>query len=301
MPNNDPNQDALKTLEALARGGIPPDAEQRLKENAQRQGTPKHLFTSNLSVNELLLTHDCGYEPLGQVMGTTVYHVGYQYMSASGQYWSGYAGSGELSILSGAYQEARRLAFDRLTQEAKLLNADGVVGVRFETIGSALTEGSVEFKAVGTAVRKSNQSGPPRVNPFISNLNGQDHWALRKGGWDPLGFAFGNCSWLQVANWRTWSATSSIMQPNIELSDYTQGVYTAREIAMTRLEQEAHALGALGVVGVKIFPKLELIDMPNNQNSKGLIVQFMAYGTAIGWVSGRRPDVNIKQTLPLIK
>jgi uncharacterized protein YbjQ (UPF0145 family) len=123
---------------------------------------------------------------------------------------------------------------------------------------------------------------------------------LRKAGWDPLGFAFGNCSWLQVAGWQTWNASSGFMQPNVELTDYTQGVYTSREIAMGRLQQEALAIGALGVVGVKIFPKLELVELGNNQNARGLIVQFMIYGTAIGWVSGRRPDVDIKQTLPLL-
>jgi len=73
--NPDVDARANSDLDRLARGGLPAGAERRL--NALRQnGT---FFTSNLSVNELALAATEGVRPLGQVMGSTVYHVGWQY------------------------------------------------------------------------------------------------------------------------------------------------------------------------------------------------------------------------------
>src|SRR5580692_5346601 len=102
------NQQAEATLAALEQGRIPPTAEQRLRENAARQGTPSHLFTSNLSVAELLLTTECGFEPLGQVMGCCVYHVGWQYLQNN---WGGWYGSQEWDVLTRAAYDARNLCF----------------------------------------------------------------------------------------------------------------------------------------------------------------------------------------------
>src|SRR5579871_3336166 len=73
------------SLQSLAQGGLPLDAVDRLREQAARQGTPGQFFTSDLSVNELMLVGQAGYEPLGQVMGSSIYHLGWQWMPT----WSG--------------------------------------------------------------------------------------------------------------------------------------------------------------------------------------------------------------------
>src|SRR5260370_20048308 len=60
---------------SLERGGLPLNAAARLQEQAARQGTPRHLFTSDLSANELTLVRQAGYEAVGQVLGSTAYSV----------------------------------------------------------------------------------------------------------------------------------------------------------------------------------------------------------------------------------
>jgi uncharacterized protein YbjQ (UPF0145 family) len=295
------DQRAAESLRAIEAGGLPPSAVERLSENAKRQGTPEHIFTSNLSPSELLLTEECGYEPVGQVMGCCVYHVGWQGL-ASG--WGGFSGwrrvSQELEVLSQAYADARNLCFSRLEQEASILRADGVVGVRFERIGGDLPSGTFEFKAVGTAVRsKAAKSAPPTQSPFLSNLNGQDHWALRQAGLKPVGFAFGNCSWYQVAGWRNQMLSQGSWS-NGELGDFTQGVYTAREIALERLSIEAARLGAYGVVGMVVEPKFELIEFDvNNTRYEDLLVQFTIYGTAISFEVGEPASLEVQFIVPL--
>src|SRR5579863_562219 len=36
------------------------------------------LFTSDLSINEFVMIDEAGFEPLGLVMGSSIYHIGYQ-------------------------------------------------------------------------------------------------------------------------------------------------------------------------------------------------------------------------------
>ena len=39
------------------------------------------LFTSDLSVNEFLLVRQAGFQPLGLVIGSSIYHIGIQLAS----------------------------------------------------------------------------------------------------------------------------------------------------------------------------------------------------------------------------
>ena len=52
--------------------GVPEHGRERL---AQMKGG---LFTSDLSVNEFLLVKEAGFDPLGLVVGSSIYHIGYQ-------------------------------------------------------------------------------------------------------------------------------------------------------------------------------------------------------------------------------
>ena len=59
--------------------GIPEDALRRLAE--MRPGSATTMFTSDLSVNEFLLVREAGFRPLGLVLGSSIYHVGFQMRS----------------------------------------------------------------------------------------------------------------------------------------------------------------------------------------------------------------------------
>jgi len=270
--------------ESIQAGGLPLNAVDRLSEQAKRAREGKPFFTSDLSPNELLLTMQCGFEPLGQVMGSCVYQVGWQYVPTSQWVYA----SGEMQVLSASQIEARNLAFSRLRQEVKLLGGDGVVGVRFTRQESNFGNSTIEFMAVGTAVRRVGAPPlAPGAEPFVSNLSGQDHWLLRQRGYAPLGFVFGTCAWYQYPDWR--SANAMMSWSNAELGSLSQGLYTAREIAMTRLESETRRLHATGVVGVTFESHIEVMAQQAqtaNQNQGGFVMHCTAWGTAIG------PDPN---------
>ena len=173
---------------------LPPDASARLEE-LRGEGGKKRLFTSDLSVSELALLHDAGFEPLGMVVGSSIYHIGWQ------PTWAGYSGygfgaqrdNGELQVLTQAKYEARELAMSRMEAEADALGADGVIGVRL-TVGQYDWGADLaEFMAIGTAVR-ARRGGEYRTKfgkPFTSDLSGQEFATLLKSGHRPLGMVMG--------------------------------------------------------------------------------------------------------------
>src|SRR5689334_25087744 len=99
-------------IERIAAGGIPAAAEERLRTLGAEAGK---AFTSDLSVPEFGLVRRAGLEPITQVLGSSVYHVGWQFMGGG---WS--STSQELTVLSDAYNDCRRRALQRPQTEPRL-------------------------------------------------------------------------------------------------------------------------------------------------------------------------------------
>ena len=99
---------------------LPQHARERLAEMRE-----KKLFTSDLSVSEFLLVKQAGFEPLGLVMGTSIYQIS----PAFPQIPPGQPGV-ELWDMTRALYHARDLAMTRMEEEAEALGADGILGVR---------------------------------------------------------------------------------------------------------------------------------------------------------------------------
>jgi uncharacterized protein YbjQ (UPF0145 family) len=241
---------------------LPPDAAARLEENRGK------LFTSDLSVNEFLLVKQAGFRPVGLVLGTSVYHVGVQVGR-----WSK---NMELDKLSQAMYHARELAMTRMEAEADRLGADGIVGVRLEIEFKEYGNDLAEFIAVGTAVVAD--APPPtgkwrntRSLPFTSDLSGQDFWTLIQAGYAPLGLVMGTCVY-HIAHQGMMSALGQVGQ-NVEIPQFTEALYDARELAMSRMQAEAEHLAAEGIVGV------QLRSLAHRWG--GHTTEFFAIGTAV--------------------
>lgn len=238
--------------------GVPQSGVDRLRRS--KSG----VFTSDLSVNEYLLVEDAGFEPLELVLGTSIYHIGYQRRRVMRNQ--------ELEVLSRALYHARELAMHRMEAEADALGADGVVGVRLEVRGFGSAAHTAEFLAVGTAIRHRGGERHTTLEgrPFTSDLSGQDFWTLLQTGARPVGLVMGSCVY-SVA-YRQLSVATQAWR-SVELPVYTQAMYDARELAMARMQREAEDLRASGVVGV------ELSD--NTHGWGGKVIEFFAVGTAV--------------------
>src|ERR1700744_5716274 len=91
-------------------GGVPQDAIARLRRMAGEGGAP--MFTSDLSVSEFVLLDELQMQPLGLVLGSSIYHVGFQL----GNYFQ----NQELAYLSQAMYQARELAMSSMEEEAEV-------------------------------------------------------------------------------------------------------------------------------------------------------------------------------------
>jgi uncharacterized protein YbjQ (UPF0145 family) len=244
--------------------GVPDSGRARLEQNQAG------LFTSDLTVNEFLLITQAGFDPLGLVVGSSIYHIGIQVANSRK--------SQEMDVLSGAMYHARELAMTRMEEEADALGADGIVGVRLDIGRYDWGEHMAEFIAIGTAVR--HRGGvlhrAPNGRPFTSDLSGQAFWTLLRTGHRPVGMVMGSCVY-HVAH-RGMLKTLGQIGQNVELPNYTQALYNARELAMQRMQTEAQELQATGIVGV---------DLQEKSHGWGShIIEFFAIGTAIVPVSG---------------
>jgi len=283
------------SLAALERGELPLRAQQRLAEIGKAGGG---IFTSDLSVGEFALAHAIGLRPLAQVMGSSVYHVGWQQQPGV---WGMQMGaiSQELTVVSEAWNTARLRAFARLEQEAKLVGADAVVGVRL-TVGSHdWAVGAIEYVAVGTAVRIDGAERAERV--ALTDLSGQDYWKLWQAGHRPLGVVGATTVHYVVPGWATQQAQSGFYASwaNQELQDFTRGIYDARETALARMTAEAAQRGAAGVVGVTIAHHIEQREAGGGSGRHDLVVTFHVLGTAIGERSSDGRELEVSPRLDL--
>ncbi len=257
--------DQTTTTANPALAQLPPSALERLQ-GLRETGRKGGIFTSDLSVNEFLMVREAGFEPLGLVLGSCIYHVGIQYGS-----WKQ---NQELNVISQAMYQARELAMSRMEQEALLLKADGVVGVRLEVKRLEWDTNILEFMAIGTAIAHSaGHPGfkGPKGMPFTSDLSGQDFWMLLRAGHRPLAMVMGSCVY-HVAHQGVLRALGNVGR-NVEITQFTQAMYDARELAMERMQHEAAEAGADGVVGVQLHE--------GSHNWQPHVIEFFAVGTAV--------------------
>ncbi len=248
---------------------LPQHALERL--NRMRQSEHR-LWTSDLTVNEFLLVREAGFEPLGLVVGSSIYHIGYQSQM--------FRKNEELTVLTQAMYHARELAMSRMEEEADQLGADGVIGVRLDVNRYEWGPGLAEFMAVGTAVRSLGESHrPAHGKPFTSDLSGQDFWTLLKAGYKPVGLTMGNCVY-HVAH-QTIAQSVRAMGQNVEMANFTQALYDSRELAMERMQTEAAEMGAEGIVAVRIQEK--------SHGWGSHVIEYFSIGTGV--VQGRADHV----------
>jgi uncharacterized protein YbjQ (UPF0145 family) len=111
---------------------------------------------------------------------------------------------------------------------------------------------------------------------FASDLSGQEFWLVVDKGYTPVGLVLGNCVYSMGA-FRGWLANIKGAFRG-EVADVTRLMYEARELAITRMQAEADALGADGVIGTKL--KIEYIH-------GGEWMEVTAIGTAVRYVGAQ--------------
>jgi uncharacterized protein YbjQ (UPF0145 family) len=185
-----------------------------------------------------------------------------------------------LTVLSEAWNEARRLAFGRLGREAELVGAHAVVGLQLRSGEHDWLAGAIELVAFGTAV---NVSGDESATPVLTDLSLQEYWQLRRAGYRPAGLCGATGVFYVVSGWAQQRAQSGWGGwANQELGDFTQGLYDAREVTIGRITKQAQAGRAVGLVGVSLSYDVKEIEIDRGGGHRtDLMVTMHALGTAV--------------------
>jgi len=239
-------------------------------------------------------------------MGSSIYQMGYQGSWGAPGYGGGNAILIELDTLSQALNEVRGRALVRLGEEARHVGADAVVGVQTRAGESELETGTLalEHVVVGTAVRRD---GAHAKHPVLTELSVAEYAMLVRGGFEPLGIVAWSAVFFTSYVYGGMAGGGGVLAGgsltmgvrNFELREFTQAIYTAREAVMGRITAQAAALGASGVVGVKIGHTARphtLGGGPGMRELRGLMVTFTAIGTAIK----QHEDHTIKAPKPVV-
>ena len=286
---------AAASLQLIEQGHIPVAAAERLARFAEDPATGGQAlgatpFSSDLSVNDFNALARLGVKPITQVMGSSIYHVGWQPTY--------YNVPTEVRVLSDAYNESRRLALNRLLEEAQACRADAVVAVEITTGSHDWVPGAIEFVAVGTAVRLPEaMRARGAQTAVLSDLSGQEFAQLCQAGVRPVGIAAHTSVHYVPASGQTQMAQSGFgggmlggglaggaggSWANQELVDFSQGVYEAREKAMGFVAAQVHELGGDGVIGVEINEHSRTHAVKRGMyESKDLEVTFHVIGTVV--------------------
>jgi uncharacterized protein YbjQ (UPF0145 family) len=233
-------------------------------------------LTSDLSIDEALLLHGAGWEPVDLVCGVSV-------VSVPVGVWNW--GQGEIVVASTAHNGAVEGASEQLRNECIKVHGHGVVGVRVEV---EVRMHHIDVQLIGTAIRPL-EGGPHPSAPFVSDLSARDFTLLQGAGWQPVGLAFGAS--FAYAPRRSAGDVMKQKTQNVELTNFTEAMYSARESAMERMQRSALDVGGQGVVQVKVTE--------GPMHFARHAVGFTAWGTAVRLVADTHQFVRPDVILPL--
>jgi uncharacterized protein YbjQ (UPF0145 family) len=246
--------------------------------------TPEELrFSTSANGQELYCQLDAGFTPMKFCFGNVAYSIG-----ATG----GVVGSlkamarGEIKEFSDVFNMTRHLALQRICADAAQAGANCVVGIETRTMRF---QGAHEMLMLGTGSHHpalSVKTSPPGASvpyepapathphaaypaqPVSSDLTNEEMWNLVHMGYLPLKLVLGTAVYSLGVVGGIKAMLSSFSRG--EVTELTSLIYDAREHAIGLIRDEAAAIGADDVVGIK-----------THIHEHGNLIEFMAIGTAV--------------------
>jgi uncharacterized protein YbjQ (UPF0145 family) len=225
-----------------------------------------------------------GWETCGLATGASVFHIG-----LTG--WP--RGNVEVTVLSSTMYAAREKALTSLRQTATRQGGDGVLDIDLDIHFMEDHRHLPRFVAIGTAVRqrgpRAKDAPPAQSTPFSAAVTALEFCQLIDAGYHPLGIVMGTC--VYHVGRRQFSQWASSQRQNVEMTSYTEALYEARELAMSRLQAEALGHGADGVVGVTTTERSHVW--------RSHTIEFFAMGTAVRAEGTTNESAPPQMALPL--
>ena len=232
-------------------------------------------FTSSFDGQELYCAIDAGYMPVSFVFGNVAYSIGFG---------KGILGSlkaltrGEVKQYSDIFNQTRNLALQRIIDEARSVGANSVIGIRTEILPFGIS-GVQEMVMVGTAAKHPSAGGAIEgIEVTTSDLTAEETWNLTKLGYVPMQLVLGTSVYSIGVVGGFMAGLRNLVKG--EIKELTHMIYGAREESLKKLQEQASAIGAEDVLGIKTY----IYNLGNG------LIEFLAIGTAVKKV----PGVNTK-------
>jgi uncharacterized protein YbjQ (UPF0145 family) len=203
------------------------------------------MLMTGLSGNEVYCLAQKDFAPGNIVVGNSVYSLGVvRGLMSSLKTLAG----GEVGSITQLIVDGRHAAINRLEQEARNENNQGLTGVASELrqLGNL-----VEFIAVGSAVKNTAGSG----SFFSTACTGQDLYCQIDAGYEPRHFVMGNVAYA-LGIGRGLLGNLKIVARRGEIREFSDMYNRTRHLALERLEAEAAERGCNAVVDIitRILP-----------------------------------------------
>ena len=248
---------------------------------------PVSPFTTSADGQELFCQWDAGYTPLSFVFGNVAYSIGV------GRGISGalrQLAKGEVKQYSDIFNTTRNLALDRLTQEARTLGANSVVSVRTSILPIGVS-GVQEMVMIGTASRHDALDEVAALVGGVttSDLTAEETWNVAKMGYAPMKLILGTSVYSLGLVGGIKSAFRNLAKG--EIKQLSELIYGARESSLQKVREQAQAIGADDVLGIKTYI----------YNLGDGVIEFLAIGTAVKRIENITPKTENLPTQAIIR
>jgi uncharacterized protein YbjQ (UPF0145 family) len=248
-------------------------------ERLRTAGAWRSLF----SAQDFAAITSVGFDPVGDVLGTAVVHLGYASRGGKCSGMGSYtprtdlasATGGPFSLLLRKRYGVRHEALSRAVEECRALGGDGIVGVTVRI--KPFPAGGTEFTVQGTAIRARTEIRP--AAPFSSHVSAQEFARLLCAGWVPAALVFGIALGARHDDKRTRNQTRRMATS--EVRGYSELVRDTRRDARKQLASAVAGQGADGVVVDEITLHLGERECPTEDGMHDHVAEAAIMGTMI--------------------
>lgn len=253
----------------------------------RRDGQPVSTFTTAADGQELYCQWDAGYTPMSFVFGNVAYSIGVG-RGITGAFRQ--LAKGEVKQYSDIFNTTRNLSLDRMTAEAKTKGANSVVGVRTSILPIGVS-GVQEMVMIGTASRHEAMDTIAQSVGGVttSDLTAEETWNVAKMGYAPLKLVLGTSVYSLGLAGGIKSALRNLIKG--EIKEMTELIYGARESSLQKVREQAQAIGADDVLGIKTYI----------YNLGDGVIEFLAIGTAVKRIENIMPRTENLPTQAIIR
>lgn len=228
-----------------------------------QNGKERSKFTTSDDGQQLYAQLDAGYQPICFAFGNVAYSMGIARGLLGGLKT---LARGEITEYSNMFNITRHLALNRIIEHARQYKANAVLGINTTILPFGNTS---EMLMIGTASRNNNLSTTGDIDIVTSDMTNIELWNMAKIGYEPVKLVLGTSVYSLGLIGGITSSLKSLIKG--EISELSHMIYAARENALGMIADEARAIGADDVIGVKTYVY---------QLGNGLI-EFLAIGTAV--------------------